>query len=139
MAASYEDSTVDDLREQARKRDLPTSGTKPELVARLKSADAEKAADETAQASPLLAEDRTVDADGVWAFAAQVRALAEDTAQRLADEVNTPLADMETTVDDLNSGALMAGSRSLRMAADNVQRELRVLAAEAARLGQAIV
>ena len=36
---TYEDETVDDLRDRLRRRGLPTSGTKGELLSRLEAAD----------------------------------------------------------------------------------------------------
>lgn len=39
MTDSYEDRTKDELQEEARKRDLATSGTKQELIDRLREAD----------------------------------------------------------------------------------------------------
>lgn len=132
----YDELTADKLREQAGKRDLSTSGTKPELVARLEAADAEQATDKKAKANPMLADDRTVAVDDALAFAAGVRELAADIEKRLTVEVVDPLTDFETTVSDPRSGALVGSSRRLRGHVDDVLRDLRALSAAAGALGQ---
>ncbi|MBM0235951.1 hypothetical protein JNW88_00415 [Micromonospora sp. ATA32] len=132
----YDDMTADKLREQASKRDLPTSGTKPELVARLDAADAEQATTDTAKANPLLADDRTINVDETLAFAGRVRALADEIGEQLTKEVVEPLTDFEATVSDPRSGVVTASTRRVRGTVDDLQRDLRILAAAAGAMGQ---
>lgn len=132
----YDDLTADKLREQAEKRDLPTSGTKPELVARLEAADTDKATAEKAKANPLLADDRSVNVDETLAFADRVRALADEIGDKLRTDVVEPLTEFEATVVDPRSGALMASARRVRGHVDDLQRDLRALASAAGAMGQ---
>lgn len=136
MGGKYDDLNVDDLRSEAKRRELSASGTKAELVARLETADAEQAAAQAAKANPLLAGDRTVDVDAALAFADDVRTLAGEMGERLTVEVSGPLAEMEGSVADPNAGRLLAASRRLRGHVDDVQRALRALSAAAGTLGQ---
>jgi ribosomal protein L22 len=60
--AGYEDKTVDELKEELEKRDLPKSGKKADLIARLEEADsaggqtaAEEAPEEAAEETPAAA------------------------------------------------------------------------------------
>jgi hypothetical protein len=65
VAESYEANTVEELREELRARDLPVSGHKDELVARLEEDDAggeatEEAPATTAEASAVVDEGKRV-------------------------------------------------------------------------------
>ena len=50
--AGYDAQTVEELREALRKRDLPTSGNKAELVMRLQAADLEAASTDSTDDEP---------------------------------------------------------------------------------------
>lgn len=178
----YTDMNADKLRAEAESRQLPTSGTKAELISRLETADAEQSTPDTerpvaneaapaelaepvtthpatdttpepvektaaeqdkdrvanAQAASLIDNDRKVNRDGVYEFATSIRALTDDIEARLMDEVDSPLGDAQTMVDDPNSGVLVAGAHRLRAQVENVRRELRTLNSAAASLGQDI-
>lgn len=49
---TYEDETVDELRDRLRSRDLPVSGTRGELVSRLEAADREDDGEASTSDSP---------------------------------------------------------------------------------------
>lgn len=132
----YDDMSADKLQDLAKKRGLPTSGTKPELAARLEAADAEKATAEKARRHPMLADDRSIDVDEALAFAGRVRDLAEELTERLQAEVVDPLTGMENTIDDPHSGVVLASSRRLLGAVDDVKRELQWMQAAAGTLAQ---
>lgn len=101
--------------------------------------DADKQADETAKNNPMLADDRTVDADGALQFATDVRALVDEVSERLDEEVNKHITDMAGVVNDATSGPLLAATRRLQVAVEAAQRELRIVAATAAQMGQDVV
>lgn len=132
----YDDLKADDLREQADKRNLPTSGTKAELIARLEQADADQAAAKEAKSNPLLAEDRTVNVDETLAFTDRVRALADEIGEQLTAEVVEPLAGFEANVSDARSDVLVASARRVRGHVDDLLRDLRALSAAAGAMGQ---
>lgn len=135
----YDDLNADKLREQAGKRNLPTSGTKAELVARLEQADADKVTAKEAKSNPLLADDRTVDVDSTLAYTDRVRALADEIGDRLAKEVVEPLTAFEANVSDVRSDVLVASARRVRGHIDDLQRDLRALAASAGLMGQDVL
>lgn len=132
----YDDLKADELREQAGKRELSTSGTKPELIARLEAADTEQETAKTAKANPLLADDSTVDVEEALAFTDRVRALAEEIGEQLTKEVVEPLAEFEATVTGGRSDMLTAAARRVRSTVDDLQRDLRVLSGAAGAMGQ---
>ncbi|MFG1659068.1 SAP domain-containing protein [Micromonospora chersina] len=142
----YDNLTADQLREQAEKRDLPKSGTKPELIARLEAADRDQATapaeepTQEAKANPLLADDGTVSVDDALAFTDQVRALAEEISDRLTAEVVEPLTGFETNVSaEGRSEVLTAASRRVRGHVDDLMRDLRALSASAGLMGQDVL
>lgn len=74
---SYEERTVEDLREQLRRRELSTSGLKSELVARLEQDDLAR---ENRTLPPSADGPATTNADDVDAAAAKAAADAEAEA-----------------------------------------------------------
>lgn len=135
----YDDLKADELREQAGRRDLSTSGTKPELIARLEQADVDQAAAKEAKSNPLLAEDRTVDVDATLSYTDRVRALADEIGDRLTKEVVEPLTAFEANVSDIRSDVLVASARRVRGHIDDLRRDLRALAASAGLMGQDVL
>jgi hypothetical protein len=132
----YDELNADKLREQAVKRDLQTSGTKAELIARLEDADAEQATAKKVRGNALLADDRTVNVDETLAFADRLRALTDEMSEQLTKEITEPLSDFESTVDDPRSAVLAATSRRVRGHVEDVLRDLRMLSAAAGTLAQ---
>jgi hypothetical protein len=136
----YDDLTADKLREQAAKRKLPTTGTKPELIARLEQADTDQAAAKEAKANPLLADDGTVSVDDALAFTDRVRTLADEISERLTKEIVDPLTGFESTVSaEDRSEVLTAASRRVRGHVDDLMRDLRSLGASAGLMAQNIL
>jgi hypothetical protein len=131
---TYDEKTADDLRAEAKKRDLPVSGTKQEIAARLEADD--KARSEKAGRHPMLAGDNTVDTDALLAFTGEVRDLADELVDRLHAEVVDKLQGMEQDINDPRSGVVLASARRLLGAVDDVKRDLKALHAVAAMLGQ---
>lgn len=120
--ADYGDNTVDELRDLARERDLPVSGTKQELVDRLEAADTAAATEEKADATPVAAAG-TLDAEALFTYSSDVRALVDDIRARLEKEAGQPLADAVETA------ALAAANQRIRAHLDDVYRALGGLAA----------
>lgn len=121
----YDGYTLDELREEAKERDLPVSGNKPELVDRLEADDAAAATEEKADANPMVADDGTLDAEALFTYTSDVRALVDDIRARLDAEADRPLAEAAGLVaEDPRAAALTGASRRIRAHLDDVHRAL---------------
>jgi paraquat-inducible protein B len=139
--------TVAELQDELRERELPVSGTKPELIERLAEADAaapeaeaeaaeaeaeaeaEEPSEEEAAEAEVIAEAALVDDDGK-VDTDQTVAYADDIRGSIAEMVDT-LAALATVLTDLESrnvdpagAAMMAASAKVRAHLDDVQRNL---------------
>ena len=89
-----------------------------------------------AERHPMLAKDNTVDADALFAFTGDVRALADELSERLDTEITERIDGLERDIDDPRSGVLLAGKQRLLGAVTDVKRQLQGLHAAAAALSQ---
>lgn len=137
--ASEHTGTVAELRDELRERDLPTSGTKDELVARLEDADAAQADEEATAGEEESDEAPAVSAglinaagehnlEAIAEFGTEARALVEEILGQLEDDLIAPLADFEARHTDAAAAASVAASRAVRAHMDDVRRHLSALA-----------
>jgi len=154
---------ADELRVEAERRNLSTSGTKAELIARLEKSDrmvAEQPADAgmfpveqevqgvsdpepsegtepESPTGPESPEDEGSTPDSVlFEYATLLRALVAEISVRLEQEAVQPLAELEPTVAGPRSAAVVVELRRVRSMLAAVRDDLRRLDSAAARLAR---
>lgn len=82
--------------------------------------------------------DKTINQDGVLAFAQDTRAAVEDIIDRLDKEITGVIDDFHTNVEDPQAAPTVASMQRVRTLADDARERLRALAGACQEMGTTV-